>query len=64
MGRIMEDPALRPWSRKKMEVATAAGESGKREPGLISVVALPKDDRLPERESSVPYQICEKKRLV
>lgn len=51
MGRIMEDPALRPWSRKKMEVATAAGESGKREPGLISVVALPKDDRLPERES-------------
>ena len=50
MGRIMDDPAIRPWSRKKKEL-TAAGELGKREPGLISVVALPKDDRSPERES-------------
>ena len=52
MGRIMDDPAIRPWSRKKKEVAAAAGEAGKREPGLISVVALPKDDRSPERESA------------
>lgn len=51
MGRIMDDPAIRPWSRKKKEVAAAAAEAGKREPGLISVIALPKDDRSSERKS-------------
>ena len=56
MGRIMDDPAIRPWSRKKKELA-AAGELGKREPGLISVVALPKDDRSPECEFLLIQQI-------
>jgi hypothetical protein len=44
MGRITDDPSVRPWSRKKKE-ALNAGDGGKREPGLIGIVALPKDDR-------------------